>query len=207
MIENLKQLPPEKVERFLQMRTPDGTDEIPAPLAAYILQIDRAFELNRKYSNISECARQLQKIYPHLSLSTCKNRIYDSINYFYQEEMTVTADKWNLIFADQMMSLRDINLAAHDLREARICMERAREYRIAAAATAVSPELIKFKEQLVSPDVKPNRLIDNDLGIVANYKKGLQIIESRDISASEKERLKAELDLALNISDYEHTED
>jgi hypothetical protein len=204
MIDNLKQLPPEKVERFLKMRTADGTEEIPAPLAKYILQIDRAFELNRKYSSISECARQLQKIYPELSLSTCKNRIYDAINYFYQEEMTVTADKWNLIFADQMMQLRDVNLAAHDLREARICMERAREYRIAASQTAVNPELIKFKEQLISPDIKKERFGIGSSSIIADYRKALKIIEDRDIPAGEKERLKSELEQALNMEEIEY---
>ena len=179
MINNLRRLQPEAVERYLQMRSPEGT----------------------------ECARQLQNIYPALSLSTCKNRIYDSINYF-NSDCTVTQESWNLFFADQMMQLRDINISAHDFREARICMEKARDYRIAASSTIVDPNLIKFKEQLISPDVKKERMRISETSIMEQYRRALSIIENRDIPASEKDRLKTELELELNIenADYEDTE-
>ena len=202
MIDNLKRLPPEKVERFLQMRNPDNSD-IPKQLAEYILQIDEAAKLNKKYQSISECARQLQKIYPNLSISTCKTRIYDAINYF-NSDCSVTEESWNLFFADQMMQLRDINIAAHDFREARICTERAREYRIAASSKAINPDLIKFKDLIVSPDVNLERMGIKSKGLVAHYKKAMSIIESRDIPAVDKERLRKEVDMELNIEDAEY---
>jgi hypothetical protein len=207
MLANLKQHNPESVEQFLRMRNLENT-EIPRPLAEYILQIDDAFRLNQKYRVITECAANLQKKYPNLSLSTCRNRIYDSITYFYSNN-TATAEHWNNVFADRMEKLGDIALTAHDIREARVCFEKAREYRIAAAAAAVDPDLIKFKEQLVSPDVDLERMFTKGRkGILEQYRRGLEIIDKRDIPSSEKERLTNELVNALGIEDteYEQTE-
>jgi len=199
MIEALQRVPTETIEAFLLSHNADKVG-IPQQLADYILQINEAANLNRKYSSITECAKKLQRSYPDLSISTCKSRIYDAINYF-NSDCSVTAESWNLFFADEMMKLREVNLVAHDLKEARLCTERAREYRIAASNSAVPKDLTKFRTQLVSPDLELDRMGVKEKGVLASYKRALEIIDSRDISSSDKTRLKAELGRELNIQE------
>ncbi|MDR1543692.1 MAG: hypothetical protein LBS50_04640 [Prevotellaceae bacterium] len=196
MIENLKRLHPDTVERFLHAKNTSGFPDIPVPLAAYILQINDAFELNQKHRSISDCARELQKKYPDISFATARQRVYDAISYFYTNN-TSTAEHWNNVFADRMEKLHDIALVAHDFKEARICTEKAREYRLAASAAAVNPDMIKFKEILVSPDIWLERFGIQTNGIEGVYKKAMRRLEAIDITATDKERLGNELKLEL----------
>ncbi|HOG05705.1 MAG TPA: hypothetical protein PK978_05660 [Paludibacter sp.] len=204
MIEHLQKLPVEIVERFLELRDAKKTG-IPQELADYILQVNEAANLNRRYQSIIECAKRLQKVYPTLSISTCKSRIYDAINYF-NSDSSVTSEAWNNYFADQMMKLAEVNLVAHELREVRICFEKARAYRIAASANAINPDRVKFKPQIVSADMELERMGIKKKGLLDAYRKALALIDSRDISMSDKERLKDEVEKELGITevDYEN---
>lgn len=202
MIEHLQKLPVEIVERFLQMRDAKKAG-IPQVLADYILQVNEASNLFRRYQSITECARRLQKSYPDLSISTCKSRIYDSINYF-NSDCTVTSDAWNLYFADQMMKLSEVNLVAHDMKEARVCFEKARAYRIAASANAINPDRVKFKPQIVSADMELQRMGIKRKGVLEAYSQGVKIINERDISQADKNRLQKELSTELGVEDTDY---
>jgi hypothetical protein len=199
MIEQLQTLPQEIVERFLETRDAKKLG-IPDKLAEYILQLNEASNLHRRIHSITECALRLQKSHPHLSISTCKSRIYDAINYLYAD-CTVTSTAWNLFYADQMTKLMEVNLVAHNLKEARICLERSRQYKIEASANVVNPELLKFKHQLVSPDLEIERMGIREQGLLGAYRSAIEIINKRDIPDSEKERLIKEVENELNISD------
>jgi hypothetical protein len=202
MIEHLQKLPIDVVERFLEVRDAKVMG-IPPALADYILQVNEAANLHRRYQSITECARKLQKHYPELSIATCKKRIYDAINYF-NSDCTVTSEAWNLYFADQMMKLMEVNLVAHDLREARICMEKARAYRIEASANVINPDRIKFKPQIVSAEMELERMGIKKKGLLDAYRKALKIIDSRDISQTDKDRLKREVETELGLSDVDY---
>lgn len=197
MIENLQRLDIDIVERFLEIRDSEKCG-IPQELANYILQINDASNLFRRYQSITECAKRLQKLYPEFSIHTCKKRIYDAINYF-NSDCSVTSEAWNLYFADQMMKLSEINLVAHDLKEARVCFEKAREYRIAASTNAIDPDRVKFKYQLVSADMELDRMGIKKNGILTAYEKAVKIINTRDISESDKQRLRRESMMELNL--------
>jgi hypothetical protein len=199
MIEHLQKLSPTIVERFLKSKDAKALG-IPEKLAEYILQINEASNLNRRIHSITECAARLQKSYPELSIATCKNRIYDAINYL-NSDCTVTTEAWNLFYADQMTKLAEVNLVAGDLKEARTCFEKARQYRIDASANAINPELIKFKHQLISPDFEIERMGVKKQGLLTAYRKALNIINKRDISDAEKNRLISEVEHELNISE------
>ena len=202
MLPDLQKLPVDIVERFLQTRNAESCG-IPAKLADYILQINYAANLHKKNSSINDCARKLQKEYPGLSMSTCRQRVYDAINYL-NTDCTVTAEAWNLYFADEMMKLRDINLISHNFKEARFCMQESRKYRIAASESAINPDLKKFKQQLVSPDLEIARMGIKKQGLLGAYKKAIDIIKGRDIPESEKQRLIGEVERELNIEDAEY---
>jgi hypothetical protein len=204
MIEHLQKLAPEIVERFLDTRQAEPLG-IPAQLANYILQINEAANLHRRYHSITECARQLQKLYPELSIHTCKSRIYDSINYL-NADSNVTAEAWNVYYADMFMKLFEVNLVAHNFREAKNCLKLSREYRIAASANAIDPERLKFKHQIVSADMQLERMGVKQNGLLAAYKQGLSIIENLDVNETEKKRMIEEVKAELNITDGEYEE-
>jgi tetratricopeptide (TPR) repeat protein len=209
MLEHLQRLPIEVVQGFLESRDAKSAGIKPA-LANYILQINDAYNLSRKYRNVSECARQLLLLHRELeSLPTAKGRVYDAIEFF-NANCTVTAPAWNSYYADVMKNLADINLVAQDLKEARRCYERAIEYDLAASANRIDPRRIQFKHQVVSPDIHLPRMGITPVGILRAWEEAKAIIKSRDISKNEKERLiletGRELD-TLKYTDYEEIED
>lgn len=195
----LQKLSVELVQRFLDVRDAQSCGIAPA-LADYILQVNFASNLHKKYASITECAKKLQKEYTELSIHTCRQRIYDAINYF-NCDSNVTSEAWNNYFADQMLSLRDVNLIAHNFKEARLCMQEARKYRIEASSNIIDPRLKEFKPQLVSPDLEIQRMGIKKEGLLSAYNKAKDIIMKRDIPDSEKNRLVGEVERELNISD------
>ena len=200
MLEHLQRLPIEVVQSFLKKRDAVSAGLKPA-LAAYILQINDAYNLNKRYRNISECARQLQLLHPELeSLPTARDRVYDAIEFF-NAACTVTAPAWNTYYADVMKNLADINLVAQDLKEARRCFEKAREYDLAASANRIDRRRIQFKHQLVSPDVQLKRMGVTPVGILRAWDEAKAIIKSRDISKNEQHRLLLEAGRELNTLD------
>ena len=204
MIEHLQKLSPETVEQFLVSRDPEPFG-IPQKLAEYILQVNEASNLNKKYHSISECAKKLKQSYPELSIHTCKSRIYDAINYLNQD-CTVTSEAWYLYYADMFMKLFEVNLVGHNFREARTCLQKSCEYRIKASANAIDPERIRFKHQIVSADMELERMGVKKQGILGAYKRAVSIIDNADTTELEKKRLIEEVERELNITDVPHEE-
>ena len=204
MIEHFKKLSPEIIEQFLATREAEPLG-IPPKLAAYILQITQAGVLNKRHHSVGECARILQQSYPELSLSTCKSRIYDAINCL-NPDCTVTAEAWTLYYADMFMKLFEVNLTAHNFREARTCLQKAFDCHIRAAAHAIDPERIRFKHRIISPDIELDRMGVRRAGLLDSYKKALAIIDSLDANDTEKRRLVDEVERELNIHDATHEE-
>jgi len=204
MLEHIQRLPIEVIQAFLKNRDAKATG-VPPALAEYILQINDAYNLNKRYRAISDCANQLRLKYPELSLPTCKSRVYDAISFF-NADCGVTADVWDNYFADRMAKLFEVNLIAQDRKEARICSERERDYRLAASASRVDPRLTQFKHQIVSADMQLKRMGITPRGILTAYKEAKKIIQSRDISQTEQQRLVKEVARELNIEDVDHEE-
>jgi Fe-S cluster biosynthesis and repair protein YggX len=198
-LDHLQKLPVEVIQRFLDLRDAQACG-LTEPIADYILQVNFASNLHKKYASIIECAKKLRQEYPSLSLPACRQRVYDAINYF-NSDCTVTSEAWNNYFADQMMLLRDVNLTAHNFIEARRCMQEARKYRIEASSTVIDPRLKEFKPQLVSPDLEIDRMGIKKSGLLTAYRKALDIIKGRDIPETEKTRLIKEVEQELNIED------
>ncbi len=204
MIEHLQKLAPEIVERFLETREAKPLG-IPQPLADYILQINAAANLHRRYHSITECARHLQKNYPELSIHTCKSRIYDSINYL-NADSNVTAEAWHTYFADMFMKLFEVNLVGHNFREAKNCLKISCEYRIKSSANAIDPDRIKFKPQIVSADMELDRMGIKSNGLLNAFKDAMKIIEKTETNDTEKNRLMEEVRRELNITDTDYEE-
>ncbi|NDV45809.1 hypothetical protein D0T49_01930 [Paludibacter sp. 221] len=204
MIEHLQKLSPEIVERFLESREAEPLG-IPPKLADYILQLNEASNLHRTNHSITECAKKLQQSYPELSIHTCKSRIYDAINYL-NSDCTVTSEAWLLYYADMFMKMFEVNIIAHNFREARTCLQRSCEYRIKASANAIDPERIRFKPQIVSPDIELERMGVKRRGLLEARKRAREIIIKQGFSDTENRRLFEEVDSELNIQDTNYEE-
>lgn len=206
MIDQIQKIPPSVIEQFLVSKDA-AKFGIPQLVADYIIELNDATNIHKKHGSITDAARALQKLHPNLSISTCKQRISDSINYLHSD-MTVTAEAWNLYFADEMMKLRDLNILKRDFKEARINTEKAKEYRIAASQNIINPDRIRFKRQIVSPDIVLERMGIKPEGLLNAWEKIKKIIDDRDMSEPEKDRLRKEAGTELNIQevDYESIE-
>jgi hypothetical protein len=204
MIEHLKKLAPDIIQQFLASRDPDPLG-IPKKLANYILQIDKASHLHKKHHSISECAEKLRQFFPELSIPTCKSRIYDAINYLNQD-CTVIDSAWYSHFADMFMKLFEVNIVAHNTKEARICMQQAIHYYTLASSNNIDPERIKFKPQIVSADMELDRMGIKPQGILGAYKKAMNIIVNLDSTDMEKRRIIDEVERELNVTDVDHEE-
>lgn len=199
MLEHLQRLPIEVVQAFLKNRNAKACG-VPPALAEYILQINDAYNLNKKYRAISDCANQLRIKYPELSLPTCKTRVQDAIMFF-NAECDVTADAWDNYFADRMAKLFEVNLIAGDRKEARLCTMAEREWRLSASQNRVDPRLIQFKPQIVSADMQLDRMGVTPKGVLGAWEKAKSIIKSRDIAPHERKRILTEAAREMNIQD------
>jgi len=204
MIEQLKKLSPETIEAYLDTRD-DKALGIHPKLAEYILQIDSASKLHKKHRSISECAKHLQQLYPALSIHTCKSRIYDSINYL-NDACAVTESAWYLYYADVYMKLFEVNLVGHNLKEARVCLRHSLECRIKASSGAVDPDRIRFKHQLVSPDITNERMRLDNKALLESYRESLLIVRNLDVNDVEAKRLINELKTEYNLEDTAYEE-
>jgi hypothetical protein len=104
------------------------------------------------------------------------------------------------------MKMFEVNLVAHNFREARTCLQRSCEYRIKASANAIDPDRIKFKPQIVSPDIELERMGVKKSGLLSAYKKALNIISKQDATDKEKQRQIDEVIQELNIKDIDYEE-
>ena len=135
---------------------------------------NEASNLNKKYHSIMECAIKLHESFPQLSVHTCKSRIYDAINYL-NDNCSVTSDAWLLYYADMFMKLFEVCLVAHNYQEAGRCLQKSCEYRIKATANAIDPQRIKFKPQIVSPDIVLERMFIKEKGVLTSFKQALSL--------------------------------
>lgn len=208
MLEHVQRLPIEVVHTFLIKRDAVACG-IKEGLANYILQINDAYNLYKRYRGISDCAEQLRLKYTELSLPTCKNRVNDAIMFF-NADCDVTTDAWYNTFADRMAKLFEVNLVARDMKEARMCLERELDWRIKASQHRVDPRRTQFKHLIIDPNFRIERMIDTSpQGLLSAWGTITKIIDQREISQSEKTRLLKEASRELNIeyNDFEELQD
>ncbi|MDR0829743.1 MAG: hypothetical protein LBN95_06495 [Prevotellaceae bacterium] len=204
MIQHLQKLPPETLEKFLETREAKPLG-IPQKLADYILQVNEARNLHKKFHSITRCAEELQKSYPNLSIPTCKSRIYDSLKIL-SGNCNVTAEEWSEYFSDMFMKLFEVCLVAKDFSNSGKYLKMSAEYRIKAAASVINPERTQFKHQIVSPDFKLDRMFITNKGLLATNKELIKIISKIETTDSEKKRMMDELKMELNFVDTDYEE-
>lgn len=199
-LSDLEKLPSEIVQDFRKTGISEG---IPAHIQSYILQLDRSVEIYRYESNISRASRKLMEDFPNLSFTIARTRMYDAINYFHLNN-SVKNEAWDQVYADRLDDAAKVALKLQNIAEYRRCILKAHELRTKRDENAIDPEDLKIKDQVISPDISPERLGLKKHSLKDLWVESAEIIEELDIDEKEKEELKREASKAIGIN-YEGT--
>lgn len=131
----IEALHPDIIDHFIET----GESKALTPeIQVFIKQISWAVEIWEFERNITRAARDLKRRIKAsqgivLSERTCKERIYDSMNYF-QVDNNVSSKYWLMDAADKYEDLMILAIDQNKLSEAGRFKEKATEYRLRANA-------------------------------------------------------------------------
>ena len=200
VLERLDKIHPDLISSFLA----DGKSAgIPADVQLFLKQIQWAAEIFEYEPNITRASKKLRlriNAEQHIALEerTCKERIYQAINYF-NVDNTVSEKIWENHYADKFESIAQLCAAKGDLKTMAMCMEKASEHRTRAAQIADAATTIGITF-LIDPCVRPE-----DMGletkslkeIARKHNEGfyIQLIDGLPIDKKEKKRLLRDADI------------
>ena len=198
-LEKIGSVHPDVIDEFIRTGT---SKVIPKELQDVINQMVFSLQIYRHERNISRAARQLQVRTKaeqgiDININTAKSRIYAALNYF-DVDCNVDESVWLRDYANKFEDLAKIALAQGKTETAGKYMEKSLECRL--RATTADKQASLGVVYVMSNDITPE-----DLGFVSRSKKEiarkanagvyLKIIDSLDIPAEEKKRLKNDADI------------
>lgn len=204
MLKQLDKIPYEIIRDF---RKTGKSQALSEELQKFVIQLDRAAELHRIEPNITRCAKLLM-VSPegtNLALHTARARIYDAINFLHLNN-TVKNEAWDYYFADKLEDLALVAIKAKNITEARRCMDRAHALRTNRDESAINPEDLVIKDQLISPDITSDRLGLEQFNLTDLWKEGTTLIQKFDITEKEKKTISKEFANAID-TEYEDVPD
>lgn len=204
-LDRIRALSTDTLSAFLTTRKNDGS--IPDDIAQWIIYMNIAANMLREKFDRGLVIRELQDYVSknndiQLSDFVARHVVDDSIIFFHLDS-NVTAPNWNAYYAEKLDQLAQMNIEAKNLREARRCLEKANEFHIAASDNNVDPALTDFKIQLISPDVKLERMGETSMTLSEIN----NMLKTLDVSDAERARLIKEASIELDITDAEIIED
>ena len=149
----LDKIDPKIIMRF---RKTGESEAIPEYLQEYIVQLDKAAEIQNIHRNVTRAAKELQVYFPDLSFQSCRQRIYDAINKFHLNS-TVKEEAWLNYYADFMEDIGKAAIAGRNIIAAQKAIEKAAEFRIQASKSSMNPDDIKPNIYIISPNVEAGR--------------------------------------------------
>lgn len=204
-LDRIRALPTDILSTFLLTRKNDGS--IPDDIATWIIYMNIAANLLKETFDRGIAIQELQDYVlkndgVRLSDFVARHVVDDSIIFFHLD-CNVTAPNWNAYYAEKLDQLAQMNIETNNLREARRCLERANEFHIAASDNNVDPALTDFKIQLISPDVRLDRMGETAMTLTEIN----NMLKTLDVSDAERARLIREASIELNATDAEIIED
>lgn len=205
--EKFESLHPDVIQDFLKT---SKSHAIPIEVQRFILVLDRIPELQRRFPNITRCARELMAKYPDFKLSfqMAREFIYTAINYFHLNS-NVRNEAWNQYYADRAEDLHNICVQNEDFKTAKEYLSLAHEWRLSKNENQIDAEKLRPVFHLISPEVTPQMLglgkeySLKDIWTERNkrYTEAISVIDKMDINSDDKERLREEARQTYNISD------
>lgn len=203
LLERLEKIHPDILKDF---RRNKKSSAIPPDIQEYIQVIDRVMELYNAEHNIIRAAKRLAAEYPDMSLNTCRDRVYDAINYFHINN-NVKEEGWCNFYAEYFEHLARIAEHEKNITEARRCAVMAAEYRIRASKINIDPEKLRPRDQVLMPDISPERLGLKQYNMKKLWADSESIIESiPELDSRQRSQLKKEAREVLGIQDAEYEE-
>jgi len=202
MFDELQKIDPKLIMDF---RKTGKSLSIPARVQDYITQLDKVSELYAVERNIRRTATRLNSFFPDISWSTCRDRVYEAINAFHINN-TVKQEAWYNYYADYLDDLAKTCIAADNLKEARLCIIQAADYRVKASVSNINPDDLKPKDQLLSPEISPERLGIKEKNLKELWSESKKFIDKLDVDEQVKERVKTETMLNLGVTDVDFKE-
>lgn len=201
MYTELSSLPPEIIADYRKTGESQGLSPV---LMTYVDQLDRSIEVYRKQRSVRKAAKILNGDYPDLSFNTCRQRINDAINYFHLNS-TVKEEAWCSYYADYLDELSKKAEKEKDFKEARLAANKAAEFRIRASKVGIDPELLRPRDQIINPDISPERLGLEEFNLKKLWIDSETFIEQLPIDSKNKDRIKKEAreNLGIEETDYE----
>jgi|GEM_PF-874942 len=213
LCERFETLHPDIVRTFLDKQQ---SDAIPKDLQRFILLMDKVPELQRRYPKVSRCARELIKLYPELELSfqSAREIIWEAINHFHLNS-TVKNSAWNNYYADKLEELANIATVAQMFGVARRCIIDAARLRQNQNENEIDTSKLHPIVHVLSPEVTWQMLggkKEYNLKSIAGerlkqYKDACTTIDTFPLNTEQKEKLKDEAALSMNITDLEEVTD
>lgn len=198
--EILSKLDPAIISHFLETGHSEG---IPPETQQWLQEISMAYEEYDKDRNISSAAKSLQpriiaRFGKKISVRTCQERIYASLEYFHVDN-TVSDKVWYIDFANKYEDDAKKAIEAEDFRSAYLFRKAAEECR-EKSSIAASLDVDFVPVFLISPDIS---ILDMGFEskklkeIAKKHNEGfyLNLINTLPIDESEKKRLRIDADL------------
>ena len=198
-LEQIGSVHPDVIDEFIRT---GSSPVIPKSLQDVINQMVFSLQIYRTERNISRAARQLQvrtkaEQGVDININTAKSRIYAALNYF-DVDCNVDQSVWLRDYANKFEDLAKIALAQGKTEVAAKCQDRALDCRLRATASDKQASLGVV--YIMSDDISPEYLgftsrSKKEIARKANDGVYLKIIDSLDIPAEEKRRLKNDADV------------
>ena len=203
MYKEFEDLSPEVIRQILEEKNPDN---VSSSVLQYVFELDAAAGLFR--GSVTKAAGALREKYPHLSSRTARERIYDSIRYLNAGEKGLPEKHWYNYYADRYEELASLLARSpQTVRYAKACFDAALECRLKVAETGLPEELLRIKPQLISPDMKIERLAIRETNLKKAFEEGIQMINTFDVPETDRKRISGEFAGELGIAeDTEITE-
>ena len=211
--ERFQSLHPDIIQSF---RKTTKSDAIPEDLQRYILLLDRVPELQRRYPSVSRCAKELINKYPEfeLSFNSAREIIWEAINFFHLNSTVLNA-AWNNYYADKLEELSNITIASGNFSVAKLCLVHAAKLRQNPNEGAIDSTKIRPIVHVMSPEVTWQMLggkREYNLKSIAGerlkqYKETCKTIDSFPVNTEQKDKLKEEAALSMNIVDMEEDDE
>jgi hypothetical protein len=199
-LRELDQIDPAIIAEF---RKTKQSMAIPEYLQRYIIHLDRAVQIMRYCGDTYKSVRQLMDEFQDegMSFRDAERKISDAMNYFHLNNQ-VKNEAWDQYYADRFEEMADDNKKLGDLKEARLCLEKAHELRTRRDENAINPEDLKIKDQIISPDMSPERLGLKERNLRKMWLDTNTFLEELDLETVHKERILKEAAEVLDV-DYE----
>lgn len=194
---SIEKYTPQQIESYRNTKNPDVIPE--KEIQQFIEEIDFLYANLEKNGNVSRQARKLMEMYPYLSFSTARLRVYDAIEIFYSGEENVPTSAWRALYANWYENFVDYCILAGDLKNALIAKTRAYELRAShSAENQINPDDLKQRLVVLTPDFNTKRAGIETYNLTELWQEVEKLVDKSQLDKDSRESIMKEF--AANVN-------